>query len=81
MQTKKITTLEELRTDLLEAYESLKADPRRINQVSELSNTAGKIIASVKVEMEYAALRGEKPDIKFIGPTTGEKLIGNGKSK
>lgn len=70
----KITNITELRTDLLEAYEMLKADPRRLNQVAELSNTAGKIIASAKVEMEYCAMRGEKPEIPFINDGHIKKL-------
>lgn len=49
----RITTNAQLRNDLLEAYESLKADPRRLNQVSELANTAGKVLASAKMEIEY----------------------------
>ena len=49
----KITNNNELRRDLLEAYELLKADPRRLNQVAELANTAGKVIAATKLEIEY----------------------------
>lgn len=45
----------------------LKADPKRHNQVKELSNTAGKILGSLKIELEYAAIRGETPVIPFIG--------------
>jgi hypothetical protein len=61
------TNVKELREDLLEAYAMLKADPKRHNQVKELSNTAGKILGSLKIELEYAAIRGEQPNIPFIG--------------
>jgi hypothetical protein len=44
----------------------LKADPKRVIQVGELANTAGKIIASVKLELEYAALRKDRPTIAFL---------------
>jgi len=62
----KITNIQDLRTDLIDAYESLKADPRRVVQVSELANTAGKIIGSVKIELEYALLKKERPNLPFL---------------
>jgi hypothetical protein len=62
----KITNINELRLELIEAFELLKSDPRRVVQVSELSNTAGKIIASVKVELEYAAIKKVSPEIPFL---------------
>ena len=58
----KITNNNELRIDLLEAYEMLKADPRRINQVAELANTAGKVIAASKLQIEYELYRKKVKD-------------------
>jgi len=62
----KITNIHELRQDLIGAYEMLRADPKRVVQVGELANTAGKIIASVKLELEYSALRKDRPTIAFL---------------
>lgn len=62
----KITNINELRQDLIDAYESLKSDPRRVVQVAELANTAGKIIGSVKIELEYALLKKERPNLPFL---------------
>ena len=65
----KITNNAQLRNDLLEAYEMLKADPRRLNQVSELANTAGKVLASAKMEIEYQLYRKKingYPEIVFM---------------
>lgn len=62
----KITNINALREDLIDAYESLKADPRRVVQVAELANTAGKIIGSVKIELEYALLKKERPNLPFL---------------
>ena len=31
-----------------------------------MNNAAGKIIGTVKVELEYSHLRGEKPNIAFL---------------
>ncbi len=67
MTLKTPSNVSELRNDLLDAYAMLKADPKRHNQVKELSNTAGKILGSLKIEIEYAACRGETPNIPFIG--------------
>jgi len=47
----------------------LKADPRRLNQVAELANTAGKVIAATKLEIEYQMLRKKVkdfPEIQFM---------------
>lgn len=62
--------IEELRDGLLDAFELVKEDPRRANQVGEIANVAGKILGTLKAQLEYAALRGEKPSIEFLG---GEK--------
>ena len=64
----------ELRDQLLDAFESLKGDPRRVIQVKELTNTAGKIIGTAKSQMEYALMRGEEPEIPFMGKTSGRPL-------
>jgi hypothetical protein len=64
----------ELRDQLLDAFEQLKTDPRRINQCAELANIAGKTINTVRAELEYALMRGEMPEIKFLGETSGKPL-------
>lgn len=66
--------IHELTDELLEAYEWVKQDPRRVNQVSEMANVAGKILGSLKTQMQYAALKGEEPDIPFMGKTSGKPL-------
>lgn len=64
----------ELRDQLLDAFEWVKQDPRRANQVKEMTNAAGKAIASIKVQLEYALLRGEQPEIPFLGKTSGKPI-------
>ena len=66
--------IEELRDQLLAAFDWVKTDPRRSTQVKEMSNSAGKAIATVKLQMEYAFLRGEEPEIPFLGKTSGKLL-------
>lgn len=70
----KPTNITELRDQLLEAFDQLKGDPRRAMQAKELTNTAGKVISTVKAQLEYAIMRGEEPDIPFMGKTTGKAL-------
>lgn len=66
--------ISELREELLDAYEMVKKDPRRANQVKEMTNAAGKILGTVKAEMEYSMIKGEEPDIPFMGKTSGISL-------
>ena len=73
----KPTNITELRDQLLEAFDTLKGDPRRAMQTKELTNTAGKVISTLKAQLEYALLRGEEPDIPFMGKTTGRALKSN----
>lgn len=75
MKIKTPSNVKELRDDLLEVYAELRADPRRLAQAAELSNTAGKIIASAKVELEYAIMRGEKPECAFIGDASMKRAL------
>ena len=56
----------ELRDSLLDAYASLEADPRRMLQVRELTNAAGKIL--------MMTAKGQEPDIPFLGKTSGKLL-------
>ncbi len=69
--------INELRDELLDAFEWVKGDPRRANQVKEMTNAAGKILGSVKLQLEYAVIKGEDPDIPFLGKTSGRQLKGN----
>ncbi len=71
--------IDELTQELLEAFAMVKDDPRRANQVKEIANTAGKIINGIRLKLVYAALRGEEPEIPFLGPTSGRPLKANAK--
>ena len=70
-------TINELRDELLKLYGDIKDANVDVKAAAEMNNTAGKIINSVKVEMEYAALRKVAPSIPFLdyenvtGPSTG----------
>ena len=55
-----------LRDDLLNVYEELRNKSIDPKLAKELNNTAGKVMTSAKIQIEYANLRGEKPDIDFL---------------
>lgn len=62
----KPSNITDLRDQLLDAFEDVKRDPRRANQVKEMTNTAGKVLGTIKLQLEYSMLRKEKPEIKFL---------------
>lgn len=58
--------IKELRTMLAENFELLKADKLERNKAKEMSNTAGKIIATVTTELKYQNHLGQKKKIDFL---------------
>jgi hypothetical protein len=56
----------ELRNELAVLFDQIKTELIDVKQAAEMNNSAGKIIQSLKVELDYAALRQEKPSIKFL---------------
>jgi len=70
MADKKIEpiNIQELRGILVEEMEKLRNDETTPARANAVNNTAGTILRSVKLEMEYARIIGLKPEIKFIAP-------------
>jgi len=58
--------ISELTTELSALYEGLKNGTIETKVAAEMNNTAGKIIHAQRVQLEYAALRKEQPDIDFM---------------
>ena len=58
--------ISELTIELSELYEGLKTGAVDVKVAAELNNTAGKIINAQRVQLEYAELRKEQPDIDFM---------------
>jgi len=56
----------ELRKDLAENYTQMKAKKMDLKIGKELANTAGKILTSIKVELEYNSMMGIKEEIEFM---------------
>jgi hypothetical protein len=57
---------EELREELAQTFEQLKAGTIKPSEAAELANLAGKMIGSAKVQVEYYALRKEQPRIDWL---------------
>jgi hypothetical protein len=58
--------ISELTKELSELYEGLKNGTIETKVATEMNNTAGKIINAQRVQLEYADLRKEQPDIDFM---------------
>jgi hypothetical protein len=58
--------ISELTTELSALYEGLKNGTIETKIAAEMNNTAGKIIHAQRVQLEYAELRKEQPDISFM---------------
>lgn len=58
--------IEELRSSLCTLFEQIKAEEIDVKAASEMNNTAGKIIGTLKVQLDYAALRKDAPKIDFL---------------
>jgi len=61
-----INNITALRAELSKVFDDLRAGVIKPGQGAELNNTAGKIINSAKVELEYYTLRKESPEIEFF---------------
>jgi hypothetical protein len=56
----------DLRNELLGVFNDLKDGSIDPKIASEMNNSAGKAIKTILAQLEYAALRQEKPDIDFM---------------
>lgn len=65
--------ISELTKELSELYEGLKNGTVDVKVATEMNNTAGKIINAQRVQLEYAELRKEQPDIEFMKTKAKEK--------
>lgn len=64
--------IHEVRKETAKVFEGMKSGEIDHKLGSELVNAVGKIIQSLKVEIEYYALREEKPTIPYFAPEKDE---------
>lgn len=60
------TNITQLRDRMAEVFDLLADAQINPLQAKEMTNAAGKIINSAKVQIEYATVRKEKPNIPFL---------------
>lgn len=58
--------INELRQELLQMFDDLKNNKISIVTASAMNNTAGRIIDTAKIQLEYYKLIKEKPDFVFL---------------
>ena len=73
------TTTTELRTALCETITAVREKTMTPDAAEAISNASGKIIASLRVELEYRRMRGEVPTLPFMD-SHNTKLSGGGES-
>lgn len=61
-------TLDEIRAVLSDEVERLRTGQSTAATANAVTNAVGKILSSVKLEMEYLRLSGRKPDIALLNP-------------
>lgn len=61
------TTTTELRAVLCETISAVKSQTMTPDAAEAISNASGKVIASLRVELEYRRMRGEAPSLPFLG--------------
>jgi hypothetical protein len=66
--------INELREELSMVFEGLKNGSIKPGEAAEMSNVAGKMINSAKVQIEYYALRKEQPTINFLKSDDNEDI-------
>ena len=67
----KYNNVVELREMLANQIEKTLEGEQSPAVLKHVSNAAGKMIATAKLELEYAHLRGETPEIPFITKSQG----------
>jgi len=60
------STTTELRAALCETIAAVRAKEMTPDAAEAISNASGKIIASLRVELEYRRMRGEVPALPFM---------------
>jgi len=61
-----ISTVNDLRTVLAEQINRIRNNEATPAQVNAVTNATGKILSSIRMEIEYCKLVGETPHIDFI---------------
>jgi hypothetical protein len=67
----KSLNISQLREELSEVIQGVKAGTMNVASANAIVNASGKILSTVKAEMEYCKLLGKTPEIPML--TAGEE--------
>lgn len=70
-----IKTVNDLRNILAEEISKVRAGTTTAANVNAITNATGKILSTVKIEIEYSKLLGKTPYIQFIETADNQKAI------
>ena len=73
--------MNEVITELASQYDELRAGRIDVPTAKELSNTAGKVINAVRLQLEFYALTKQIPVINFLGSLKDPKIAIEEKKK
>ena len=59
-------TITDLRSELCDTFDDLRAGNVTPKVASEMNNSAGKIINTLKVQLDYHTMTKTKPNIPFL---------------
>lgn len=60
-------TMQEIRGILCEQMDAIKDNTTTPNKANSIINAVGKLLHSVRIELEYAKLTGKAPSMKMLG--------------
>lgn len=61
-----MNNIKTLRNDLMQVFADLRSGEIEVKVAAEMNNTAGKVINTIRAELEYAELRKAPPCIEFL---------------
>lgn len=61
-----MNNIQDLRSNLLNQIDGIKDGSVPVKEAEAITNTAGKVLGTVMMELKYSDLRKEKPEIPFL---------------
>lgn len=62
----------DLRSELIKVFDNLSNNSLELAKAKEFNNAAGKIISTIRCQLEYSKLRNEQPNIPFVAEASGK---------
>jgi len=67
VKVQEVKTINDLRSILLEEIENLRSGKTSPAAINAITNATGKVISTLKLEMDYAKMTGIKPNVLMLG--------------